>query len=44
MLNVLQVLGIAIVGYFIFVTLWITKIEDYLNIQDTAAPGENNAE
>lgn len=43
-MNVIEVLGIAIVGYFIFVALWITKIEEYLNIEDTAAPEETNAE
>ena len=31
-MNVITVLGIAVVGYFVFVALWLTKIEDYLEV------------
>lgn len=34
-MNVLEVLGLAVVGYFVFVGLWLTKIEDYLQIEQT---------
>lgn len=43
-MNVVTVLGIAVVGYFIFVALWITKIEDYLNIGEASTPEDANAE
>lgn len=29
-MNVLEVLGAVVLGYFIFVAVWLTKIEDYL--------------
>lgn len=32
-MNVVEVLGLATLGYFVFVALWITKIEDYLQIE-----------
>lgn len=29
-MNVLEVLGVVVLGYFVFVAVWLTKIEDYL--------------
>ena len=34
-MNVLVVLGLAVLGYFVFVGLWLMKIEDYLDIEGT---------
>lgn len=38
-MNVLMVLGLAIVGYFIFVGLWLTKVEDYLHVEQPGVTG-----
>lgn len=38
-MNVLEVLGVVVVAYFVFVAVWLTRIEDYL-----AESGRNRTE
>lgn len=40
-MNVLEVLGLAVLGYFVFVGLWLTKVEDYLDVEGTDVTGGN---
>lgn len=43
-MNVITVLTLAVVGYFVFVALWLTKIEDYLDIGGDAPSEEAHGE